>query len=45
VIEQGYEMNRPSSIVLTLMVEGGKLETVRIGGNAVRVSEGSMAAR
>jgi trans-2,3-dihydro-3-hydroxyanthranilate isomerase len=43
VIEQGHEMGRPSSIVLTLIVEGGKLETVRIGGNAVRVAEGSMA--
>jgi trans-2,3-dihydro-3-hydroxyanthranilate isomerase len=40
VIEQGHEMGRPSSIALTLIVEGGKLATVRIGGNAVRVVEG-----
>ncbi len=40
VIEQGHEMGRPSSIVLTLIVEGGKLATVRIGGHAVRVIEG-----
>jgi trans-2,3-dihydro-3-hydroxyanthranilate isomerase len=43
VIEQGHEMGRPSTIVLTLVVEGGKLETVRIGGNTVRVAEGTMA--
>jgi trans-2,3-dihydro-3-hydroxyanthranilate isomerase len=42
-IEQGQEMGRPSAIQLTLVVEGGKLETVRIGGNAVRVVEGKMA--
>ena len=42
VIEQGYEMGRPSSIVLTLIVEGGRLDTVRIGGKAVRVSEGPL---
>ena len=43
VIEQGHEMGRPSSIVLTLMVDGGRLETVRIGGSAVRVVEGTLA--
>jgi trans-2,3-dihydro-3-hydroxyanthranilate isomerase len=42
VIEQGYEMGRPSRVVLTLIVEGGALDTVRIGGNAVRVTEGSL---
>jgi trans-2,3-dihydro-3-hydroxyanthranilate isomerase len=42
-IEQGHEMGRPSAIVLTLIVEGGRLETVRIGGNAVRVVEGTIA--
>ena len=36
-------MGRPSSIMLTLVVERGKLDTVRIGGNAVRVAEGTMA--
>jgi trans-2,3-dihydro-3-hydroxyanthranilate isomerase len=43
VIEQGYEMDRPSAIVLTLIVAGSKLDTVRIGGNAVRVVDGTMA--
>ena len=40
VIEQGHEMGRPSAITLTLVVEGGKLATVRIGGHAIRVVEG-----
>jgi trans-2,3-dihydro-3-hydroxyanthranilate isomerase len=42
VVEQGYEMGRPSQIVLTLVVAGGKLTTVRIGGAAVRVAEGTI---
>lgn len=42
VVEQGYAMGRPSQITLTLVVEGGQLETVRIGGHAVRVSEGTL---
>lgn len=43
VIEQGIEMGRPSLIQLTLVVSRGRLETVRIGGKAVRVSEGTLA--
>ena len=39
-IEQGFEMGRPSLIELSLQIEGGKLEAVRIGGHAVRVAEG-----
>lgn len=42
-IEQGHEMGRPSSIALTLIVQGGRLETVRIGGSAVRVVEGTIS--
>lgn len=42
-VEQGLEMGRPSAIALTLIVEGGKLDTVRIGGNAVRVVDGAIA--
>ena len=41
-IEQGYEMGRPSLIELSLQVDGGKLASVRIGGHAVRVAEGSI---
>jgi trans-2,3-dihydro-3-hydroxyanthranilate isomerase len=39
-LEQGYEMGRPSLIELSLQVEGGKLDAVRIGGHAVQVAEG-----
>ncbi len=39
-IEQGYEMGRPSQIELSLEVAGGKLTGFRIGGYAVRVSQG-----
>jgi trans-2,3-dihydro-3-hydroxyanthranilate isomerase len=40
VIEQGYEMGRPSQIALELTVAGGALVSARIGGSAVVVSEG-----
>ena len=42
-IEQGYAMNRPSQIALTLTVEGAKLSGVRIGGHAVRVTSGTLS--
>jgi trans-2,3-dihydro-3-hydroxyanthranilate isomerase len=35
-------MGRPSSISLTMAVARGKLESVRIGGHAVRVAEGTL---
>ena len=41
-IEQGYEMGRPSQIMLSLVVENTRLTTVRIGGSAVRVSQGTI---
>jgi trans-2,3-dihydro-3-hydroxyanthranilate isomerase len=40
IIEQGYEMGRPSQITLDLHVEGGALGKACIGGDAVIVSEG-----
>lgn len=40
IIEQGIEMGRPSHIALTLVVNRGQLETVRIGGASVKVSDG-----
>jgi len=40
VIEQGYEMGRPSQITLELSVRNGALASARIGGSAVVVSEG-----
>jgi trans-2,3-dihydro-3-hydroxyanthranilate isomerase len=42
IIEQGYEMGRPSQIELSLTVAASKLASVRIGGHAVRVAEGSI---
>jgi trans-2,3-dihydro-3-hydroxyanthranilate isomerase len=42
IIEQGYEMGRPSAITLSLQIQGGRLDTVRIGGHAVRVADGKI---
>ncbi len=42
VIEQGFEMGRPSIINLAFDIEHGQLRAVRVGGNAVRVAEGRL---
>lgn len=42
VIEQGYEMGRPSEIALDIDVVGGALTGARIGGSAVLMSEGAL---
>jgi trans-2,3-dihydro-3-hydroxyanthranilate isomerase len=42
VIEQGYEMGRPSEIALQLVIRGGALDFAEIGGGAVLVSEGEL---
>jgi trans-2,3-dihydro-3-hydroxyanthranilate isomerase len=42
IIEQGFEMGRPSLIALTLEVERGGLRQATIGGAAVIVSSGSL---
>lgn len=42
IIEQGFEMQRPSQIDVSLEMENGQLETVRIGGHAVVVTEGTL---
>jgi trans-2,3-dihydro-3-hydroxyanthranilate isomerase len=42
VIEQGFEMGRPSLISLGLEIEGGALASATIGGSAVIVSEGKL---
>ena len=44
VIEQGYEMGRPSQISLQMTIEAGALASVEIGGDAVIVSEGHIDA-
>jgi len=40
VIEQGFEMGRPSLITLEMDSEGGRLVAARVGGDAVIVAEG-----
>ena len=42
VIEQGFEMGRPSRMVLELDVENGDIAAVRVGGDAVVVAEGTL---
>ena len=42
VIEQGDAMGRPSRITVSLQVAGGRLRQVKIGGEAVIVSEGRL---
>lgn len=42
LIEQGFEMGRPSHIHLSLGIEGGRLGSVRIGGHGVRVTDGEI---
>ena len=44
VIEQGFEMGRPSLISLGLEIENGVLQAATIGGSAVRISEGAINA-
>jgi trans-2,3-dihydro-3-hydroxyanthranilate isomerase len=42
VVEQGFEMGRPSLIGLELDVAGGRIEGARIGGDAVVVARGTL---
>lgn len=42
VIEQGFEMGRPSLITLEMDSEGGKLVAARVGGDAVIVASGML---
>jgi trans-2,3-dihydro-3-hydroxyanthranilate isomerase len=44
IIEQGYDMGRPSFIRLFLTLRGGKLVGASVGGEAVVVTEGSIEA-
>jgi trans-2,3-dihydro-3-hydroxyanthranilate isomerase len=43
VVEQGFEMGRPSLITVSLDIASHKLKAIRIGGHAVRVNEGRIA--
>jgi trans-2,3-dihydro-3-hydroxyanthranilate isomerase len=42
VIEQGFEMGRPSLISLQMVIKGGALASAEIGGQAVMVSRGEL---
>jgi len=42
-IEQGHKMGRPSRITLRMSVEDGRLVAIHIGGQSVRVSEGTLS--
>jgi trans-2,3-dihydro-3-hydroxyanthranilate isomerase len=42
VIEQGFEMGRPSRIIATVSVKSGAVTSVRIGGNAVFMQKGQL---
>lgn len=42
VIEQGFEMGRPSRIIAVVDVEKGAVKSVRVGGDAVFVQKGQI---
>jgi len=42
IIEQGFEMGRPSLIALEVDIEAGELAEIRVGGAAVVVARGSL---
>jgi trans-2,3-dihydro-3-hydroxyanthranilate isomerase len=42
VVEQGFEMGRPSLLHLEVDKQGGGITAVRVGGSSVLVSEGTM---
>lgn len=42
VVEQGEDMGRPSRLEITADVTGGKISAVKVGGQAVRVSKGTI---
>ncbi|MEO1135943.1 MAG: PhzF family phenazine biosynthesis protein [Pseudomonadota bacterium] len=44
VIEQGYEMGRPSRIIATVSINSGAVSSVRVGGDAVFMQKGQLFA-
>ena len=44
IIEQGYEMGRPSLIELGVTMGGGTLSSATVGGPAIIVTEGTIEA-
>ena len=41
VIEQGFEMNRPSIIRVSVGQTDGKIKSIQVGGQAITVLEGN----
>ena len=39
VIEQGYSMEKPSEIIVSLITEGKEVIEVKVGGKALNLSE------
>ena len=42
VLEQGYEMGRPSQVEVDIEASGGAVSRVRVGGGVVKVAEGEL---
>jgi trans-2,3-dihydro-3-hydroxyanthranilate isomerase len=42
VIEQGYEMNRPSTLQVSVTESGGEIQSVQVGGQSKTVLEGTL---
>lgn len=42
VIEQGFEMGRPSRILASVDIKGSAVSAVRIGGHAIKMQEGRL---
>ncbi len=42
IIEQGFEMGRPSRIQARISAAGGNIKSVRIGGNAIKMQKGQI---
>ena len=42
IIEQGFEMQRPSILELEVFKQDGEITKIQVGGAAVLVSEGTM---
>lgn len=43
IIEQGYEMGRPSLINLVLKVRDGSLDSAKIGGDVIEIARGAIS--
>jgi trans-2,3-dihydro-3-hydroxyanthranilate isomerase len=44
LIEQGFEMNRPSIIQVSIKQSNGEIHSIQVGGQAITVLEGNLRA-